>query len=103
MGEDYSKFETVWFDENIDNNENQSYLKILNTITVCKGFNSLDKGFNSFFSAKKEEKNNFRLIFVIVSGKFFGRYIKKLKEKINEIINIPYTIFLLQITIKKYY
>ena len=91
MGEDYSKFETVWFDENIDNNENQNYLKILNSITVCKGFNSLDKGFNYFFSAKKEEKNNFRLIFVIVSGKFFGRYIKKLKEKINEIINIPYT------------
>ena len=91
MGEDYSKFETVWFDENIDNNENQNYLKILNSITVCKGFNSLDKGFNSFFSVKKEEKNNFRLIFVIVSGKFFGRYIKKLKEKINEIINIPYT------------
>ena len=44
-----------------------------------------------FFLTKKEEKNNFRLIFVIVSGKLFGRYIKKLKENINEIINIPYT------------
>ena len=49
MGEDYSKLETVWIDENIDNDENQNYLKIFKSITVCKGFNSLDKAFNCFF------------------------------------------------------
>ena len=91
MDKDYSKLETIWIDENIANSENLNYLKILNSITACKGFNSLDKAFNCFFLTKKEEKNNFRLIFVIVSGKLFGRYIKKLKENINEIINIPYT------------
>ena len=91
MGEGYSKLEVAWIDENIDNDENQSYLKELKSKYVCKGFNSLDEAFNCFYSISKEEKNNFRLIFVIVSGKFFGRYIKKLKENINEIINIPYT------------
>ena len=91
MYEDYCKLETIWIDENIGNAENLNYLKILNSITICKGFNSLDKAFNCFFLTKKEEKNNFRLIFVIVSGKLFGRYIKKLKENINEIINIQYT------------
>jgi len=91
MGEDYSKLEAVWIDENIGNDENQSYLKILNSTSISKGFKSLDEAFNCFYLTKKEEKNNFRLIFVIVSGKFFGRYIQKLKKNINDIINIPYT------------
>ena len=91
MDEDSSKLEALWIDENIGNKENKSYLKILNSATISKGFNALDEAFNFFYSTKKEEINNFRLIFVIVSGKLFGRYIKKLKENINEIINIPYT------------
>ena len=28
---------------------------------------------------------------MIISGKLFGRYIKKIKDNINRIINIPYT------------
>jgi len=91
MGEDISKIEIIWFDENIDNQENQIYLKNLNSIALTKGSDSLNDGFKCFYTKGKDEKDNFRIIFVIVSGKLFGRYIKKLKENINRIINIPYT------------
>ena len=89
MGSHNSKTEIIWFDENISNKENQGYLKRLNSISICKGYRSLDEGFNNFYS--KEKGNEFKIIFVIISGRFFSRYMQKLKENINKIINIPYT------------
>ena len=82
-------FDIIWFDENINNKENQDYIKRLNSIYNSKGYNSLDEGFKNFYS--KENENEFKIIFVIVSGRFFGRYVQKLKENINKVINIPYT------------
>ena len=40
---------------------------------------------------QKKFDNEFTIVFVIVSGRLFGRYVKKLKEKVNRIVNIPYT------------
>jgi len=56
MGEGYSKLEVAWIDENIDNDENQSYLKELKSKYVCKGFNSLDEAFNCFYSKQRRKK-----------------------------------------------
>ena len=84
----------IWFDEKIDKDENKKYFKELRTINNnFKGYKSLDEGFQHFYKNKNNDdnKNEFRIIFVIISGRLFGRYIKKIKENINKIINIPYT------------
>jgi len=84
----------IWFDENIKEDENKKYFEEFRTINNnFKGYSSLDDGFRHFYKNNNNDtnKNEFRIIFVIVSGRLFGRYIKKLKENINKIINIPYT------------
>ena len=84
----------IWFDEKIKEDENKKYFKRLRAINNnFKGYRSLDEGFRHFYknTNNNENKNEFRIIFVIVSGRLFGRYIKKIKENINKIINIPYT------------
>ena len=53
-----------------------------------KRFQSLDEGFDNFYI---NDNQRFKIIIVIVSGKLFGRYVKKLKDNVNKIINIPYT------------
>ena len=81
-----NKIKVIWFDENINNNENQQYLKQLKDIfTETQGYNLLDKGFENFY------EKNFQIILVIVSGRLFGKYRNKIKDNINKIINIPYT------------
>ena len=78
--------EIIWFDENIKNEENTSYFKKLqDNFNYFNGYQSLDKGFKKFYNLK------FSTIFVIVSGRLFGRYIRKIKENIHKIINLPYT------------
>ena len=81
-----SNIKVIWFDENIKNEENQNNYKQLKTkfknVEQCE---LLDEGFDNFY------KNEFNIILVIVSGRLFGRYVKKLQENINKIINIPYT------------
>ena len=84
----------IWFDEKINEKENKNYFKQFRTInTNFKGYRSLDEGFRHFYKNNNndENKNEFKIIFVIVSGRLFGRYIRKIKENINKIINIPYT------------
>ena len=82
----------MWFDEKIGNEENQKYFKKLKSIFISwEGFQSLDQGFENFYKNDKGNKNQFKIIFVIVSGRLFGRYIKRIKDNINKIINIPYT------------
>ena len=89
MGFYQSKIDIIWFDENINNEENQDYLNSLNSSYKNLGYNSLDEGFKNFYS--KGNGDDFKIIFVIVSGRLFGRYVRKLRENINKIINIPYT------------
>ena len=88
-----NNIQIIWFDEQINNDENKNYFNQLKYyFNKSKGYQSLDQGFENFYQNNKEKKNEFKIIFVIVSGRLFGRYIKKLRENINKIINIPYTI-----------
>ena len=93
---DYSNIKVIWFDELINDDYNQECFKHLKSIFKnIKGYQSLDEGFENFYKAyiekENENENEFEVIFVIISGKLFGRYIEKLKVNINKIINIPYT------------
>ena len=91
----------IWFDEHIKNKENQKFFKQLkSTFVNTKGYQLLDEGFENFYISNNN-KNNFKIKFVIVSGKLFSRYIKKIKENINKIINIPYTFIFTSINFKK--
>ena len=82
----------IWFDETINNEENQKFFKQLKSeFKYINGFQSLDEGFKHFYKSTIENENEFRIIFVIVRGRLFGEYIKKFKNNINKIINIPYT------------
>ena len=87
--EKLSTINLLWFDENIYNEENQSSFNKLNSVFKnSKRFESLEEGFEYFYENKKEK---FQIIIVIISGKLFGRYVQKIKDNINKIINIPYT------------
>jgi hypothetical protein len=78
----------IWFDENVYSNENKKYLIQLKSLFhYTKEYQFLNEGFENFYGKSQQ----FQIIIVIISGKLFGRYIKKIKENINKIINIPYT------------
>ena len=101
---DYSDIKVIWFDDLINDDYNQECFKQLKSIfNNIKGYQSLDKGFEYFYNAYKinENENEFEIIFVIISGKLFGRYIEKLKANINKIINIPYTFIFTSLNFKK--
>ena len=86
----YCNIKVIWFDEQINIKENQNYFNKLKSIFIkSENYQSLDKGFENFY--KKNNENNFKIILVIVSGRLFGRYIRKINDNINKIINIPYT------------
>ena len=85
-----NNIKVIWFDEQINSDENKYYFTKLKTIfSKSEKYQLLDDGFNNFY--KNNNENDFKIIIVIVSGRLFGRYIKKLKDNINKIINIPYT------------
>ena len=85
--ENYKNVDIVWFDENIKNYENQTYAKQLRPFFHSLScYDCLEEGFFNFFM------RDFRIIFTIVSGKLWGKYLKMLKEKKKSIVNIPYTI-----------
>ena len=76
----------VWFDENINYSENQSYIKKIKPfLHSCLTYNNLEEGFTNFYST------NFTLIFTIVSGKLWERYLQLLMKNINKTIIILYT------------
>jgi len=80
---DYSNIKVIWFDELINDDYNQDCIKQLKSIfNNSQRYQSLDKGFDNFYKAYKENENEFEIIFVIISGKLFGRYIEKLKINI---------------------
>ena len=83
-----NEIKTIWIDEKINNDENKLYYHRLKT-SFCnfKGYNDLvDEVFKLFY-----DENEFKIIYVIISGRFFGKYIQTIKDNINKIINIPYT------------
>ena len=87
----------VWIDENYKNKENSSYLNLLkknnNLSIIC--FDNIDEAFN--FLLLKEKLNNedeinklkFNAIYILISGRLYPDYYKKLKENIINIIFIP--------------
>lgn len=92
----------VWFDENINIGQNEKYLKQLKCLTnQTKEYKLLDEGFENFYG--KDKEYTFRIVIVIVSGRLFGRYIKKIKDNINKIVNIPYTYIFTSYYLKKFY
>ena len=97
---DNISIETIWFDENIQNKENKRYFKQLKSIfKKSSKYQLLDEGFDKLY--KRENENDFVIIIAIVSGKLFGRYIQKIKDNINKIINIPYTFIFTSTNYKK--
>ena len=83
-----NKIDLIWFDDNINSNyENKFYLETINPILNSSAiYNNLEEGFNKYYS------NSFNLIFTIVSGKLWGRYLQFFMENINKIINIPFVV-----------
>ena len=95
----------IWIDEKIKTEENQNYFKQLKSIFKnfrdIEQYDELDKSFENFYIKSQENVNEFKIILVIVSGRLFGRYIKKLQDNINKIINIPYTFIFTSCNFKK--
>ena len=99
IGSSNKNIKLIWFDENINSDENIKYFKKLKNLYDSKKCKSLDEGFENFYG--KAQNIEFRIIIVIISGRLFGRYIKKLKENINKIVNIPYTYIFTSNKLKK--
>ena len=77
----------LWFDENINDEDNFEYLeKMKKKFVSVKGYTNIEEGFENYYV------NDFSLIVTIVSGRLWGRYLSFFKKKINQILNIPYTI-----------
>ena len=94
-----NNIKAIWFDEHINNKENQEFFKLLSSnFNESKGYESLNEGFELLY---KNINKDFEIILVIVSGRLFGRYVKKVKENINKIINIPYTFIFTSVNFKK--
>ena len=73
-----NNIKVIWFDEHINNKENQEFFKLLSSnFNESKGYESLNEGFELLY---KNINKDFEIILVIVSGRLFGRYIKKLKR-----------------------
>ena len=86
MGASENNTKVIWFDEQINSQENENYFfQVKSFFHNSKKYKGLEEGFNNFYQINNEE--NFKIIIVIVSGRLFGRYIKKLKNNINKIIN----------------
>ena len=87
----------IWINENYNNLENSSYLRLLkkNKNLTIKCFENVNDAFNFLFQKKNINnkdiigKINFRAIFVLISGRLYPDYYEKLKERINEIIFLP--------------
>jgi len=63
----------LWFDENINNDENQLYFNRMKTLFKnVKGYNDiLDEGFEIFY------KNNFEIIYVLLVEDYLENILKK--------------------------
>ena len=83
-----SKFylDIIWIDENVFNGENLNYFDSMKkeypNIKIQR-FKNLEKGFKYILSLE------FISVFIIVSGRLYSKYYKKLKENLNKIKCIP--------------
>ena len=88
----------VWFDENINDIQNQIIIRQIEPlINSCSAYDNLEEGFSHYYS------DSFSLILTIVSGKLWGRYLQFFMKNINKIINIPYVIIFTSESLKIYY
>ena len=77
----------IWFDDTSKSLENQNILKTFKPLfNSFREYTSIEDGFKDLY------KKEYKFIYVIISGKLFGKFIKKLKENLNEIIVFPYVI-----------
>lgn len=78
----------IWIDEKIENKENIKFSENLKSkfeeLNLIK-CDSLEKGFDEIL------KINFELVYIIVSGRLFEKYIIKLKNNYNILKTIPLT------------
>ena len=84
---EFSHIDLIWFDENSKSKNNQKILEQFKPLfNRFKEYTSIDEGFKELY------KNEYKFIYLLISGRLFGKFIKKLKENLNEIIVFPYII-----------
>ena len=79
----------VWIDQNIDEEENKSFIK-----KIKNNFGIKVARYSDVESGIKYISNciSFKLVLIIVSGKYFPSYFKTLQKYINDLTSIPITI-----------
>ena len=75
----------IWIDPNVDNEENNGYLKELQNYKYFKisCFKNIDEAINKIKKIEFEETN------IILSGKLYIQFIEKFKENLKDIYIIP--------------
>ena len=76
---------TIWIDKNIDNEENNQYIKELESIGLLgfRFFKEIDKAINHMKYIKFLETK------VIISGRLYSEFVKKFKENIIDMCVAP--------------
>ena len=76
----------IWIDKNIDNPENKNYLnKFKKENFKIEAYKDIKSGLNKI----KDKKNNFKDIYVILSGFFYQDFILKFKKNLKDIYVVP--------------
>ena len=75
----------IWIDPNVDNEENNGYLKELQNYKYFKisSFKNIDEAINKIKEIEFEETN------IILSGRLYIQFIEKFKENLKDIYIIP--------------
>ena len=74
----------IWIDPNIDNDENQNYLKSMKeSLSNIECFKTTDEGINYIKKIRFESSK------IILSGRLYFEFIKKFKENIKNLYLIP--------------
>ena len=84
----------IWIDSNYNNEENMTYMRLLkenkNKNLIIKPFFNVDDAFDFIFKNNEfKDIIQFRAIYILISGRLYPDYYKKLKERINKIIFLP--------------
>ena len=72
----------IWIDKNIDNNENQGYIKIMKEKynINCVQFKDVEQAFQYMMNSLK-----FKVILLMVSGSLFSTYMKAFDNYKNKL------------------
>ena len=75
----------IWIDQNVDNEENNGYLKELKNYNYfkIKCFKNIDEAINEI------KKIEFEETYIILSGKLYITFIEKFKENLKDMYIIP--------------